>query len=745
MVIFSLQYLHILDSQNITLITCSKSTLIIFMETSAQLHYNGATNENLFGISPRVTNALQLAIASTHSYPNPDASVLFSAIAAHLGVNRAQVAVGSGSAELISLLIRTMCKPYNQSNIVSVAPTYPLYRLEAETLDVRFKAAPLNSKYDFDVECLLQQIDENTRIIFLANPNNPTGNYLTQAQLERLLLDIPPQVLLVLDEAYVEFTTAPDFTDGLAYLSQYPNLVVLRTFSKAYGLAALRVGYMVAQEQLVQKLMAVKQPFNVNHFAQTAAVAALEDQQHVKYTISETLICKAHLQQRLDACGVQWWPSEGNFLYVDAGVPAAGIVSSLAQQGIRVRETDSRFNFRITVGTQENQQHLHNQLSAILAPTQIWPDQTLAQILETGYQLPNLEDVFQGLAAVADLAENANSIGTASERIALAFARAFSACLGPEGNEHAGNLYSSTYGETDMISAFNVLVKSTPLVTFGHLFGNLAIAKATEQSNDIHILDLGIGSGLQWLHLLDVLAARPGKKPKVSITGVDIPSGTGTPDSRLRQTGSMLHQHAKRLGLEFHYSCLAKRLEDVTLQDLYFSPTETLVVNSTFTLHHLPDKLQGEIDYRDKVLQQVKALKPAIVTLTEPDSEHNKLSFAPRLRESLRHYYTVFDVLDTLLPRFMPERQVIEQEFFGREIINVISCEGSQRVERHERHEAWRQRLARNGFAPADHLITPKDIQQALALHPNFSLQPNGAGYTLCWKGTPVVAATAWV
>ncbi|RIJ34032.1 histidinol-phosphate transaminase [Pontibacter oryzae] len=715
------------------------------METSAQLHYNGSTNENLFGISAKVADALQHAITFTHTYPNPDASALSSAIAARLAVNPSQVAIGSGSAELISLLVRAICKPHPDSNIVSVMPTYPLYRLEAEALGVHYKTAPLNSKHELEIECLLQQIDEKTRIIFLANPNNPTGNYLTQPQLERLLQEVPPQVLLVLDEAYVEYTTAPDFTDGMAYLSQYPNLVVLRTFSKAYGLAALRVGYLVAQEQLVQKILTVKLPYNVNQFAQMAALAALEDQEHLNHTVSETLISKAHLQQLLDACGVQWWPSEGNFLYVDAGVPAAGVVAGLAQYGIRVREMDSKFHFRITVGTHENQQHLHEKLNDILAPAQIWPDKALAQILETGYQLPNIEDVFQGLAAVADLAETANSIGTAAERIALAFARAFSACLGPEGNEHAGNLYSSTYGETDMISAFNVLVKSTPLVTFGHLFGNLAIAKATEQSNDIHILDLGIGSGLQWLHLLDVLAARPGKAPKISITGVDIPASTGTPDARLRQAGCMLQQHAARLGLEFHYSCLAKRLEDVTLQDLYFSPTETLVVNSTFTLHHLPDKLQGEVDYRDKVLQQVKALKPAIVTLTEPDSEHNKLNFLPRLRESLRHYYTVFDALDTLLPRFMPERQVIEQEFFGREIINVISCEGSQRVERHERHEAWRQRLARNGFAPADHLIKPKDIHQALELHPNFSLQPNGAGYTLCWKGTPVVAATAWV
>ncbi|GHA53700.1 histidinol-phosphate transaminase [Pontibacter akesuensis] len=715
------------------------------MKTASIAAYNGSSNENLFGVSAQVTAALQEALPQIYAYPMPDAAPLRAAVADHVGVNPEQLVVGSGSAELISLLVRSYCQPFSQCNVVSVAPTYPLYQMEAEALGVQFKQAPLNSRYAYDLPGMLRQIDAETRILFLSNPNNPTGGYLTKTELEWLLREVPPHVLLVMDEAYLEYVSAPDYANALPYLPQHENLVVLRTFSKAYGLASLRVGYLIAQQQVVCRIMAVKQPFNVNQLAQIAAHAALYDQKHLHHTLEQTHIGKGHLQHLMQLEGVQWWPSEGNFLFVDAGLPARQLAEPLLENGIQVRYTDSNYNFRITVGTPAHQQHLREQLHAILSPESIWPNKVLAQILKTGYTLSKTDDVFQALATVSELAETANNIGTAAERIALAFARAFSSCLGPEGNQHTGNLYSSTFGETDMISAFNVLVKSTPLVTFGHHFGNLAIAETTAGASEIHILDLGIGGGLQWLHLLELFAARGESAPKIRITGVDIPSAVGAPDKKLQQTGKMLTQHAEKLGLRFSYTAIAQRLEVVNLRKIYTAENEVLVVNSAFTLHHLPDHLLGPVDYRDRILQQIKALQPAILTLTEPDSEHNKLRFLPRLRESLRHYYTVFDALDTLLPRLMPERQIIEQEFFGREIINVISCEKLQRVERHERHEAWMHRLIRNGFAPAPIKDSAIQIKENLKLHVNFSVQPNGAGNTLRWKETPVVAATAWV
>lgn len=704
--------------------------------------FTAAANENLFGISPRVTTSIGNALAQLHSYPAPDAEVLCSALAQHLHLASDQVLVGSGSAELISLLVRTFCQPFATSSILTVAPTYPLYELEAKALGIQFTVAPLTSNFGFDVEGICSKVNETTRICFIANPNNPTGNYLKKEELEYLLHALPPHVTVVLDEAYTEYVTAPDFVSALPYLPQYPNLVILRTFSKAYGIASLRVGYMLAQKELLSKVKQVKQPFNVNHLAQVAALAALEDHEHLAYTLEQSAIGKAHLQHILTELGVHWWPSEGNFLLMDAGLPAAPLFEQLARNGIHVRATQDTSALRITVGPKQHQDYLHQQLKAILAPEHIWENVSLKHILTTGEAFLNGTEAEKEAALLA-LTSFTSDNGTAQERIALAFARAFSACLQSDAN-HSGNLYSSTYGVTDMISAFGVFIKQTPLVTFGHLFSNLTIYEATAQATNIHILDLGIGSGLQWLHLLDRLAERKDADLTIKLTGIDIPAAGEDPGLRLRETGDRLAHHAQALGLNFSYTFLAAPLEAVNLQELVFDADETLVVNSAFTLHHIPDQLVALPDQRDRVLKQIAALNPAVFTLTEPDSEHNKLQFMPRLRESLRHYYTVFDVLDTLLPAELPERRVIEQEFFGREIINVISCEGSERVERHERNEAWQRRLVRTGFSGAAVTATPEQLIGTLQLHANFSVVPNGAGYTLCWNGTPVVAATVW-
>jgi len=714
------------------------------MLTEARAVYRAASNENLFGVSAQVTASLQRALSNIYRYPDPGATLLREAITVKLHVTLDEVMVGSGSAELISLLIRVFCRPFTESAILSVAPTYPLYQAEAEALGVQYIVAPLDSSFHFDIDGLLARVTPQTRLCFISNPNNPTGTCLTQAQLERLLNELPPQVILVLDEAYIEFAAAPDVADALSFLQQRPNLVVLRTFSKAYGLASLRVGYMLASRELLRQVALVKQPYTVNQLAQVAALTALQDEDFLHQTLQATAAGKAHLQQLLDFLGIQWWPSEGNFLLADAGAPAQPIVARLLQQGVLVRETSDAHAFRITIGPKDHQDYLHQQLQTILAPESIWEHPALAQILRTGYTLAQ-GDTATSEDALHQLASIASGTGSPEERIALAFARAFHAKLAADENVHAGNLYSSTFGVMDMISAFGVLIRQTPLVTFGHLFSNLAILEAVTDAPEVHILDLGIGAGLQWLHLLEMLASRPGGAPKVRITGVDIPAAEGAPEARLVETGERLQQHAAQLGIEFSYTYLAARLEDVYLQDLYFAPSETLVVNAAFTLHHLPDQLLGLPDQRDRVLQQIKQLQPKVFTLTEPDSEHNNLHFVPRLRESLRHYYTVFDVLDTVLPPQLPERQIIEQEFFGREIINVISCEGAARVERHERNAAWQRRLARTGFRPYTYAALAPQIVDYLQLHENFTLVKNGAGYSLCWKATPVVAATVWM
>lgn len=705
--------------------------------------YHAASNENLFGTSPKVLSALQESLSHFHSYPLPDAAALRQALASRLGVQPEEIIIGSGSAELISLLVRRFCGKDRNTSVLSLAPSYPLYQQEARALQVPFRAAPLTSSYQVDVAALLQKIDATTRLCFLCNPNNPTGTYLPQQELEHLLRHLPSHVILVVDEAYIEYATAADHPDAVALIQEFSNLIVLRTFSKAYGLASLRIGYMVAQRDLIRQVLEIKQPYNVNQLAQVAALAALEDEEFLQHTLEATRVGKVQLEKALDYLGVQYWPSQGNFLLLDAGICADTIHEHLLVNGILARRTEDTHALRLTIGRDDHQLHLTQMLENLLNPENLYAKQPLlAQVLKAGTALQQ-GPVEEAEEAIELLINGASGRNDAEGRIAQAFARALVA-RNKQSSHHTGNLYNSAYGVMDMIAAFNVLVNSTPLVTFGHRFANHSILAAIAGAPAVYLLDLGIGSGLQWFHLMEQLASQPGKPPVLHLTGIDIPDNGADPAQRLKETGHRLQAHAQRLGLQLSFEYFATKLEDFDLNTISIDPQQKLVVNAALTLHHIPDELVALPDQRDRVLQQIRALKPVIFTLTEPDSEHNRLDYLPRLRESLRHYYTVFDVLDTLLPADLAERQIIEQEFFGREIINVVSCEGSERVERHERDEAWQRRLIRNGFSPTPQQNMATKLTEELTLHPNFSLVPNKAGYTLHWKDTNIIASTAW-
>lgn len=706
--------------------------------------YQAATNENLFGTSPQVLAAMQEALSSVHGYPTPDAADLRHALARKLGVQANEIVVGSGSAELISLLVRRFCGHDKGSEVLTFTPSYPLYCHEAQALRIPCTEIPLTSGYRIDLEALQRELRPSTRLCFICNPNNPTGTYLTSAELEQVLDSLPAHVTVVVDEAYIEYVTAPDCADAVSLLARYSNLVVLRTFSKAYGLASVRIGYMIAQRHLIEQLLEVKQPYNVNQLAQVAALAALEDDHFLQTTLQATQDGKTKLEQALHKIGVQYWPSQGNFLLLDAGGYSADDVHTyLLANNILVRRADQH-TLRLTIGPDEHQLYLLQMLQELLHPSRVYASQPLlAQVLDLGYEVQ--EQPEEATVSAHDLLIKATEQTDAEGRIAQAFAKALILRCQQDKQAASGNLYASNYGEMDMIAAFNVLVTATPLVSFGHRFANHSILSAIAGKPSVYLLDLGIGSGLQWFHFMDLLAALPGDRPKLHLTGIDIPdSSNPDPAYKLRATGERLAAHAGRLGLDFSYTYVATRLEDFNLQSLEIDASHTLIVNAALTLHHLADELVAIPDQRDRVLQQIRALRPQLLTLTEPDSEHNRLEFLPRLRESLRHYYTVFDVLDTLLPADMPERRVIEQEFFGREILNVVAFEGIDRVECHERQDAWQHRLIRNGFKPAPSQVTAAQIQTELDLHPQFSLASHTAGYTLHWKGTNIIAATAW-
>ena len=339
------------------------------------------------------------------------------------------------------------------------------------------------------------------------------------------------------------------------------------------------------------------------------------------------------------------------------------------------------------------------------------------------------------------------SDATADTRLADLFASALRVRLSGDGAD-GGNLYQGGHGPADMLAAFQVLLHHTPFVRFGHAAANAVLARTLAGARRAHLVDLGIGSGIQWPGLIEGLAARGGPTPRLRLTGVDLPEPGPDPAARLRQVGGMLRDQAARAGLPFEYAALASSIERLDLECLRAGEEETVAVNAAFALHHV---LPGEVSpdptgSRDAVLHRLRRLRPSLLTLVEPDSDHNTADFVQRVRAAFGHYRAIFDALAALLPAHPEEREVIERAFFGREIHNIVAGEGPRRIERHERHATWRRRLREAGFEPVD--FTREDVAAvvtALAHQVSgISITAAPGALTLAWKGTPLVVASAW-
>ncbi len=308
-----------------------------------------ASNENPFGPSPLAVEAAKMALASAHRYPDASAYGLRERLSAKLGVPMNEVVLGNGSNELLELLVRTFTTP--DDHIVFAEPSFVVYRLAALAHGVSFTAVPLTNE-THDLDRMLAAVTPNTRLVFIANPNNPTGTAVSRKALERFLLAVPPHVIVAMDEAYIEYADAPDFPDCLELRGTRERLVVLRTFSKIYGLAALRVGYGVAPPRLVDYMNRVRAPFNVSTIGQVAALAALDDTEHVVRSRRENASERARLTRALGALGVAVTPSQANFVYFDARRPARPIYEALLRKGVIVRPFAALpTSIRVTVGT----------------------------------------------------------------------------------------------------------------------------------------------------------------------------------------------------------------------------------------------------------------------------------------------------------------------------------------------------------------------------------------------------------
>lgn len=294
-----------------------------------------SANENPLGASPHAIARAQATLTQTHRFPDSHAGLLRRALARRFAVGADWIAVGNGSNELIELLVRAFVGP--GQTVVGAWPSYVLYRLVTLAAGRQMLLAPLRQDR-YDLAGLAALVDQRTKIVFIANPNNPTGTYVPRRQLSSFLTRIPKEVIVVLDEAYYGYVEAGDFPDGLSFVRSRPRLVVLRTFSKAYGLAGLRIGYGIMSPDMVRTIDTVRHLYNVNAVAQAAALGALEDEGHLLASQRAAREGVAQLTEGLERLGLEVTPSQANFVMVRFPVPAGPIVARLRMQGALVRD-----------------------------------------------------------------------------------------------------------------------------------------------------------------------------------------------------------------------------------------------------------------------------------------------------------------------------------------------------------------------------------------------------------------------
>jgi histidinol-phosphate aminotransferase len=334
-----------------------------------------ASNENPLGPGPRARAALAAAIAGVGLYPDGSGYQLRSRLARRHGLDIRQVTLGNGSNDVLVMLAEAFLTPGIEAVYSQYA--FAVYPIAVQASGATARVAPALAAdraqpLGHDPEALVAAVGARTRLLFLANPNNPTGTWIGEAELDALLRAIPPEVIVVLDEAYHEYSAPLGVPDGTRWLGRHPNLVVTRTFSKAYGLAGLRVGYALSHPDLADLLNRVRQPFNVSVPGLAAAAAALDDTGHVAATVALNRSGIERLRAGLAALGIRVPASAGNFVLADLGRPAAPVNESLLRQGVIVRPLDNYAlanHLRISTGTAaQNERLIAAMATAIAAP-----------------------------------------------------------------------------------------------------------------------------------------------------------------------------------------------------------------------------------------------------------------------------------------------------------------------------------------------------------------------------------------
>jgi len=325
-----------------------------------------ASNENPLGPSPLAIQAIQQAVEKLHRYPNGECYDLADRISKRLHVARENIIFGSGSDDIIAMLTRVLLQPGDEA--VLPQPSFLFYEVMIRCSGAIPVEVPLIDNFT-DLDGMLDRIGPQTRLVFLTNPHNPTGTLIAKEALDDFVTALPENVVLILDEAYIEFVRAPSCPSSMDYLDSGKMVVGLRTFSKAYGLAGLRIGYGLMPSYLAELLNRVRQPFNVNSLAQAAAVAALEDEGFLKDTVNLVSAELDFIYDALDNVGIEYWKSQANFLMIKVGKDANEVFEDLLKQGIIVRSMTS-YGYpdciRVTVGLHDENVRLLEVLPGVL-------------------------------------------------------------------------------------------------------------------------------------------------------------------------------------------------------------------------------------------------------------------------------------------------------------------------------------------------------------------------------------------
>ncbi len=325
-----------------------------------------ASNENPLGTSPRAVKAMEQALQEVNLYPDGNGYYLKKSLASHLRVKEENLILGNGSDEIIRMITETFL--HEGEEAIMGEPAFLIYRLAVKIMKGQSRLVALKD-FTHDLMAMARMINERTKLIFIANPNNPTGTMVTAKEVNSFMEKVPQEVLVVFDEAYYEYIERDDFPQTLDYLKERRNVIILRTFSKIYGLAGLRIGYGIGPEELIQGMNRVRQPFNTNTLAQVAAQAALGDEKHLEKSRKANREGKDFLYEELEKLKISYVPSQANFILINVRREGKVISRQLMQAGIIVRPMEM-YNLphfiRVTVGTKEQNQRFIKALAPLI-------------------------------------------------------------------------------------------------------------------------------------------------------------------------------------------------------------------------------------------------------------------------------------------------------------------------------------------------------------------------------------------